>query len=144
MITERQIVLVKSTWNYVILRSQEAGETFYQRLFEIAPHLKPMFKGNTKEQARKLMSMVTLIVTKLEKLDDIMQEIKYLAIRHVKYQVEEKHYDLVGQSLLWTLENGLKDKWTNEVAEAWTKVYTILSNAMITTMQKEKENVLLK
>jgi hemoglobin-like flavoprotein len=103
-----------------------------------------MFKGNTKEQARKLMSMVTLIVTKLDKLDDIMQEIKYLAIRHVKYQVEEKHYDLVGQSLLWTLENGLKDKWTSEVAEAWTKVYTILANAMITTMQKEKENVLLK
>ena len=142
--TEKQIILVKDTWNYVILRSQEAGESFYERLFVIAPHLKPLFKGNAKEQARKLMTMVTLIVTKLHKLDDIIQEVKYLAIRHIKYNVEDKHYAVVGEALLWTLESGLKEKWTQEVEEAWVTVYTILSEAMIKAAQKERENILLK
>jgi hypothetical protein len=41
--TERQILLVKNSWSYVIVNSDEAGQLFYKRLFEVAPEVKPMF-----------------------------------------------------------------------------------------------------
>ena len=136
--TERQILLVKNSWSYVVINSEEAGELFYSRLFEVAPAVRSMFKHDQKEQARKLMNMVTLIVTKLQKLDDIMNGIKLLAQRHGKYGVQPGHYKVVGECLLWTLEQGLGDKWNKELQEAWTTVYIILSSAMIEARSAEE------
>ncbi len=129
--TERQILLVKNSWSYVIVNSEQAGQLFYQRLFEVAPGVRHMFKGETREQARKLMNMVTLIITKLQKLDEIMNEIKMLADRHNKYGARPEHYAVVGECLLWTLSKGLGEKWNAETEEAWATVYGLLSNAMI-------------
>ena len=134
--TERQILLVKNSWSYVIVNSEAAGELFYSRLFEVAPAVRPMFKGDTKEQARKLMNMVTLIVSKLQKLDDIMAEIKGLAQRHGKYGAQPAHYKVVGECLVWTLRQGLGDKWNKETEDAWITVYSILADAMIKNQGK--------
>jgi len=133
--TERQILLVKNSWSYIVVDSEGAGQLFYNRLFEIAPGIKHMFTTDPKEQARKLMNMVTLIVTKLQKLDEILSEIKNLASRHGKYGAKPEHYAVVGECLLWTLEKGLGEKWNNETKEAWVKVYSVLAEAMITNQQ---------
>ena|SRR5688572_16758759 len=135
MITEKQILLVTNSWSYVVtpigIGAEAAGKLFYQRLFEVAPGVRNLFQGDIKFQARKLMNMVTLIVTKLHKLDEIMDEVKMLAVRHNRYGAEPAHYAVVGQCLLWTLEKGLGDKWNDETHEAWTAVYGVLSDAMI-------------
>lgn len=129
--TERQILLVKNSWSYVVINAEEAGELFYSRLFEVAPAVRSMFKHDQKDQARKLMNMVTLMVANLQKLDDIMNGINLLAQRHGKYGAQPEHYKVVGECLLWTLEQGLGDKWNDELQEAWTAVYITLSSAMI-------------
>ena len=133
--TERQILLVKNSWSYIVVDSEGAGQLFYNRLFEVAPGIKHMFTTDPKEQARKLMNMVTLIVTKLQKLDEILSEIKNLASRHGKYGAKPEHYAVVGECLLWTLEKGLGEKWNNETKEAWVNVYGVLAEAMITNQQ---------
>ena len=38
---------------------------------------------------------------------------------------------VVGAALLWTLEKGLGDGWTPEVADAWGTAYDTLSGYMI-------------
>lgn len=126
-----QIKLVKETWSYVIVKSDEAGELFYNRLFEVAPGVKHLFKGDMKEQSRKLMSMVTYVIAKLDKLDTILGEIKSLAQRHSKYGAQPEHYAVVGECLIYTLKTGLGSRWNKEVEEAWVSVYGILANAMI-------------
>src|SRR5436190_9443157 len=98
--TDRQILLVKNTWSYVVVKSDEAGQLFYERLFEIAPEVKPMFKGDMKEQSRKLMNMITMIVSKLQKLDEIIHEVRSLAQRHNKYGVKPEYYIIVGSALV--------------------------------------------
>jgi nitric oxide dioxygenase len=55
-----------------------------------------------------------------------------LAKRHVDYGVKAADYAPVGAALLWTLEQGLGEQWTPELAAAWTEAYTMLSNFMIT------------
>ena len=37
----------------------------------------------------------------------------------------------VGEALLWTLERGLGEHWTPDIAAAWTAAYTVLSDLMI-------------
>ncbi|HET6769984.1 MAG TPA: globin domain-containing protein, partial [Chitinophagaceae bacterium] len=107
------------------------GGLFYNRLFEIAPQLKPMFRNPVPEQSKKLLAMMNYIISKLDKLDDILDEVAKLAKRHVNYGVRPDHYRIVGEALLWTLEKGLAENWNDEVKEAWTNCYQVLSSAMI-------------
>lgn len=131
MITEKQILLVKNSFSYVVTDAETAGKLFYGRLFEVAPGVRHLFQDEIKFQARKLMNMVTLIVTKLHKLDEIMGEVKSLAHRHNRYGAEPAHYQVVGECLLWTLEKRLGDRWNSETRQAWTAVYGVLADAMI-------------
>ena len=53
-----------------------------------------------------------------------------LGERHVAYGVEEHHYETVGEALLWTLERGLGDAFTDDVRDAWATAYTLLAMTM--------------
>jgi Hemoglobin-like flavoprotein len=129
--TPTQIQLVKESWSKVIPISDAAGSLFYQRLFDVAPGVRHLFKSNPHEQSRKLMTMITMVVSKLDQLDTILEDIKGLARRHDKYGAKKEHYAVVGECLIWTLNKGLGDHWNKETEEAWATAYTILSNAMI-------------
>ena len=131
----QQIQMVKESWGYVIVKSDEAGQLFYSRLFEVAPGVRHMFKGDVKEQSRKLMNMITYVIAKLDKLDTIIDEIKGLAKRHDKYGAKKEHYAVVGECLIYTLRTGLGAKWNPELEAAWVKVYTILSEAMVSNQE---------
>jgi hemoglobin-like flavoprotein len=137
----QQIQLVKESWGFVISKSEEAGNLFYSRLFEVAPGVRHLFKGEIKEQSRKLMSMVTYVVAKLDKLDTIVDEIKSLAGRHNKYGAEPAHYAVVGECLIYTLKTGLGSRWNDETEKAWVAVYGVLSNAMIQGQDATKKQI---
>jgi nitric oxide dioxygenase len=83
------------------------------------------------EQRKKLMATLAIVVNGLNNLDTMLPAASALAKRHVSYGAEPAHYPVVGQALLWTLEQGLGSSWTPEVAAAWTGAYTTLSGFMI-------------
>ena len=126
----QQIALVKSSWQQVVPIADTAAGLFYGRLFELDPELKHLFKSDIKEQGRKLMAMIGTVVNKLDSLGDIVPAVQTLGRNHVAYGVEAKDYDTVGAALLWTLATGLGAAFTDDVKEAWTGAYTILSGAM--------------
>src|SRR6187431_1222421 len=105
--TEKQIQLVKESWNLVVPISDVAGDLFYNRLFEVAPGVRPLFKGDVRQQSRKLMGMLSMVVSKLDSLETLLDEIKALAQRHNKYGAHPAHYQVVGECLIWTLATGL-------------------------------------
>lgn len=128
--TPAQVELVQSSWAKVIPISQTASELFYARLFEIAPEVKPYFKGDIKEQGKKLMVMIGTAVNSLTHLEAVVPAIQAMAVRHVDYGVKPEDYDSVGTALLWTLEQGLGDDFTPEVKEAWAEVYGLVAGTM--------------
>ena len=140
---EKQIQLVKESWSLVATNPEAAGKLFYGRLFEVAPGVRHMFKGEITEQSRKLMGMLAMIVSKLHKLDTLIDEIKMLAKRHDKYGAKREHYQVVGECLIWTLNRGLGEHWNKETEEAWVAAYTLLSGAMIDSQTFEPEPTLL-
>jgi nitric oxide dioxygenase len=72
--------------------------------------------------------------------DELTEDIRKLALRHVDYGVKEADYRAVGSALLWTLKQGLGSDWTPEVAEAWASCYKILSDTMINTAGYKKQS----
>ena len=104
---------------------------FYDRLFDIAPQMRAMFPDDMGEQRRKLMAMLAGVVKGLGNLEQVLPAASALAKRHVSYGAKAEHYPVVGAALLWTLEKGLGDGWTPEVADAWGTAYGTLSGYMI-------------
>ncbi|MBC7891633.1 MAG: hemin receptor [Sphingobacteriaceae bacterium] len=129
--TERTILVVKNSWSLLVPRAEEVGARFYQKLFELDPTLRPLFKSDLESQTKKLMTMLTVVISKLQSLSDIIGQVNALAQRHVHYGARPAHYQTVGQALLWTLEQNLGHRWDPETRQAWTDVYTLLANAMI-------------
>jgi hemoglobin-like flavoprotein len=125
-----QKLLVQESFAKVVPISALAADLFYSRLFELDPSLKPLFKGDMKEQGQKLMMMIRTAVDGLDDLDKLVPVVQDMGRRHATYGVENSHYDTVGVSLLWTLEQSLGPAFTPEVKEAWTVVYTLLTHTM--------------
>src|ERR1700680_2937947 len=129
--TPDHITLGRRSFAKVVPISDAAAVIFYDRLFEVAPSVKSMFPADMTEQRKKLMAMLAAVVNGLANLESILPAASALATRHVSYGAKREHYPVVGAALLWTLEKGLGDAWTPEVAEAWTAGYATLSGFMI-------------
>src|ERR1700716_861274 len=129
--TPDQVTLVQESFAKVASISETAAELFYGRLFEIAPQVKAMFPTDMTEQRKKLMATLAFVVNGLGNLESILPAASALATRHVSYGAKREHYPVVGAALLWTLEKGLGDGWTPEVADAWGTAYGTLSGYMI-------------
>jgi hemoglobin-like flavoprotein len=128
--TPESKALVQESWTLVEPIADVAAELFYGRLFELDPSLRPMFRGDMKEQGKKLMQMITVVVRGLNRLDDLVPAIESLGRRHTGYGVRDEHYDTVAAALLWTLEKGLGAAFTPAVKTAWVDAYTLLSTVM--------------
>ncbi|TCJ11558.1 hemin receptor [Parasulfuritortus cantonensis] len=122
--------LVQESFAKVAPIADQAAMLFYQRLFELDPALKPLFKGDIAEQGRKLMQMIGYAVASLDRLDSIVPAVQDLGRRHVAYGVKAEHYDSVGAALLDTLAQGLGPAFTPAVKAAWAEVYGVLATTM--------------
>jgi nitric oxide dioxygenase len=129
--TPEQVKLVQQSFAQVAPIADKAAEIFYGRVFEVAPSVKPLFKGDMADQRKKLMATLAVVVNGLSDLPSVLPAASALAKRHVGYGVLPEHYSVVGGALLWTLERGLGPHWTPALADAWTAAYTALSGFMI-------------
>ena len=129
--TPEQVELVQQSFAQVVPIADKAAEIFYSRLFELAPAVKPLFRGDMAEQRRKLVATLAVVVGGLSDLPSVLPAASALAKRHVDYGARPEHYPVVGEALLWTLARGLGPQFTPDVAGAWTAAYTTLSGYMI-------------
>lgn len=130
--TQQQVILVQKSWKlFRGIQPEFIGDVFYSKLFADKPALKRMFKNPITAQYKKLVDMISMLVGRLHHLDEITEDLRQLAKRHVGYGVKAAHYQLVGDALFWTLEHGLGKDWNDEIKEAWINCYQVLSETMI-------------
>jgi len=130
-VTNEQKELVQTSWQKVVPIADRAAMLFYDRLFEIDRSTQPLFRGSDMpEQRKKLMQMIGVAVSGLDRVDATLAAVAELGKRHGAYGVTDEHYDSVRAALLWTLEKGLGEQFTPEVKEAWATVYALLANTM--------------
>ena len=130
MLTSRQVELVQESFGLVQPILDDAAVLFYGRLFELDPSLQQMFHRPRREQARLLAQTLTVVVKGIDNPSQLRGAVEALGRRHAGYGVRDEHYAVVAEALLWTLEAGLKDKFTSEVRDAWVAAYSWLAFTM--------------
>ena len=126
--TER---VVRESWAQFEPVAVESAAFFYEKLFELDPGAQRLFaRTDMVAQGHKVMRMFAEIVHILDRPEALVTEVADLGRRHVGYGVQDHQYDSVGIALLWTLERGLGSAFTDEVRDAWTEAYLLLSTVL--------------
>lgn len=129
--TPEHIARVRSTWALALAAGDDVTVAFYDRLFEIAPQLKPMFAhANPAAQSDKLARTLEIVVRSLDDLSALADDLRALGKRHDDYGVQPEQYALVGEALVWTIAKTVGPSFTERDREAWGAVYATLVEAM--------------
>jgi hemoglobin-like flavoprotein len=130
--TPRQVELIRASWTEVEPIQDVAATLFYDRLFELDPLLRRLFRRTDMAAQKKvLMQTLAVVVRSLDRLDQLVPAVQALGRRHAGYGVRATHYETVGDALLWTLGQGLGDAFTPELRDAWAEAYGVLAAVMI-------------
>lgn len=110
----------------------EFGKSFYTNLFAMYPQVKPLFaKSDLKKQQFLLTESLSMIVGNLRNTELLSHTLMGLGARHADYGTLPEHYPLVGNVLLRTFEEYLKENWTPDLEEAWGDAYKVITELML-------------
>ena len=126
----RKIQLVQQSFEKVAAMGVPAAEVFYAELFAIDPSLRSMFSEDMREQHKKLLSALALVIRSLDNAEKIIPPVQRLAIKHVDYGVLPEHYTFVGNALLRALKKALGADFTPELRDAWVEAFRLLAKTM--------------
>ncbi|MEX0783584.1 MAG: globin family protein [Dehalococcoidia bacterium] len=127
----RQLELIESSFALLAPRGDELVESFYARLFEVAPAVRSMFPDYMAGQKRALLGALGMIVGSLRAPEKLGVYLGSLGERHVGYGALAPHYDVVGGVLLETLAEMAGDAWTDEMQDAWASAYGAIKGLML-------------
>jgi hemoglobin-like flavoprotein/ferredoxin len=124
--------LVQSSFEAIAARREEAARMFYDKLFEIAPQVRPLFAHvDLHVQGAMLMNMLAAAVKGLDRLDELKPVLEDLGRRHAGYGAEVGHYAAVEACLLYTIEKMMGKEFNLDVKLAWTHIYNFIAATMI-------------
>jgi hemoglobin-like flavoprotein len=147
--TPRQIRLLQRSFALIQPIADTVGLSFYERLFERAPQVREMFKGDVDLQQRKLMnffgefvklhlrSLLTLPVTAAADPEVSIPGIAALAERHVAYGVRPEHFMAAKEALFWSFSQHLRDEFDRETLLAWSAAFDMIAESMIRVMARQ-------
>ena len=136
-----QIRRVQITFEKIAPIRTSLGMLFYRRLFELDPTLRQLFTGDIAAQSRKLMTMLEFVVDNLGQFDTVLPHAQALGQAHVGYGVQDAHYKVVGDALLWAIQAALEDELSEDDARAWMEAYTLLATTMRTAHREETSEI---
>jgi hemoglobin-like flavoprotein len=135
--TPQEIALVQASFAKVVPVSATAADLFYQRLFELAPDVRPMFAADLSGQKKKLIDTLAYAVDSLTCPDKLGPALAALGERHAGYGAKVEHFAAVGEALLWALQQALNEEFTQAIGDAWEAIYSDLAEAMIDAMMRK-------
>lgn len=133
MLTKEEIARVRSSFDLVFSKSTEMTTMFYDRVFELAPECRPLFRHDMAVLKRDFIATLAVLVGSLDHVTGLLSSIDILGRNHNRYGVRPEYYPVVGEALLWALGQGLGPHWTVEVEQAWRKLYDLIAQRMIET-----------
>lgn len=127
----QHITLVKETLVLVQPIADQVAKSFYEHLFELAPHAKKLFTGDMNKQGAMLMTSLNLAMNSIDDLKSILTSIHALGERHLSYGVKAEYYQVAIDSFLWALEHHLGEQFTPAHKEAWTQAFNSIVETML-------------
>lgn len=100
---------------------------FYERFFEIAPEVQPLFKKDIAAQGKALVGMISTMLGLFNNIHSHSETEKTtldnLAKRHVGYGVKCSYYGTFGEVLFWALKKVLGAEFNEETERSWLLMF---------------------
>lgn len=130
-LTPDQIAVIRSTFSDLAPEKVTASQVFYQKLFEIAPELRQLFRGDIESQGMRFMTTLGLILDDIDKPEALRPHLKQLAQGHAAIGVRPEHFIPMGKALVGTMEEVLGDRFPPQGRAAWEEAYNHIAQTMI-------------
>jgi hemoglobin-like flavoprotein len=137
-LTERQKLLIVESFAQFEPIVQYSSKIFFDRLAEVEPSLGAQFCSETNVHSDKLATVLQIAVISVRNLDALVPMLRLLGSEYRSYGARPEYYEIFGDVLLWTLQQGLGDTYTEEVNEAWATLYGIIAEMMMQSKPVEK------
>lgn len=133
----REIATVQESFDKIPDKTkQKLTRVLYDRLFELRPELRKIFKKDIREQRKKMLKVMAYIIDNLHDAEVVGPCMKELAIRHVHYGVKQEDYKPFGEALIFAVSAALGNDFKNSTRNAWINTYQTLSQIMIDSAYK--------
>ena len=129
-------VLLRGSLELVSGREALITTRFYEILFDRYPQVKPLFTGNSAEQAKMLQDAIVAVLDHLEEPAWLQEQLHTLGARHVGYGITAEMYPWVAECLIATLAELAGDDWTIEMQGAWEDALKAISSLMLEAYPK--------
>jgi hemoglobin-like flavoprotein len=129
-IPARDLILVRRSFESAQAVLHVVPDLFYERLFYLAPSLRHLFPQDMREAKRRLVPMLGSIIDSLEHPGVLLTLLHHLGRRLAGRGVTRVHYEIIGETLIWTLVRVLAAGFTPEIEAAWRAVYRQLAEAL--------------
>jgi hemoglobin-like flavoprotein len=146
-VTTEDLARAKKSWNLIVDDESRAFKTakldpnfteisclsyfytvFYNRLFDIHPCCKPLFKGSIQIQGKALAKIISFLLK--DHSDTVLLTEVLTALDHRKiydYGVKAHEYGYLGESLIYALAVCVgKDDFDEATALAWARIYSMV------------------
>ena len=134
MLTDRAIALVKATVPVLEQHGETLTRHFYRRMFEKNPEVAPLFNPANQSQGTQQKALAAAICSyaaNIDNLEVLGGAVELIAQKHASLQIQAEQYPIVGENLLASIREVLKDVATDEIIDAWGEAYQFLADILI-------------
>src|SRR5262245_55492446 len=125
-----QRALIQASFQHVLTVADLAGELFSGRLYLLTPELWHLFGVGSRRRQQELVRMLARAVEDLDRFETLASTLEAVARRYVSQGVSERVFDVVAETLLWTLQQVLGDAYREPIAAAWRDTAGLLVERM--------------
>lgn len=134
MLNQEEIKTIRETVPLLKDKGQTITSTFYKRLFEQHPELKHMFNQTNQKRGLQSSALAMAVLAAAENIDDfspIVPVIMPVVYKHCALQVKAEHYPIVGENLIWAIQQVTGLKEDDPIIQTWIKAYGEIAEAFI-------------
>ena len=135
MLSEQQILTVKSTIPLLESVGPDITKHFYQRMFRDNPELKNIFNMAHQQSGSQSLALFNALAAYAKYIDNLPMltgAVQRIAHKHSALNIRPEHYGIVGHHLIETLRELASEAFTAEVEDAWVAAYGQLADVFIT------------
>ena len=128
--TPNEIALLRSSFGRVFAARRSLGRVFYDKLFEAAPSLRPLFAEDISRQQERFDDMIGLVVKEANRPDALREVLVQLGRRHRGYGAASAHLATVGAVLVNALRDATPGGLSDGETAAWVSAWALVSGVV--------------
>jgi NAD(P)H-flavin reductase/hemoglobin-like flavoprotein len=133
------VARLRESFARVAMHGDELPLFFYSDLFIKHPEVRELFPVSMAAQRGHLVDALVKIVSQVDRVADLTAFLQGLGRDHRKFGAVAEHYDVVGASLLATLQHFSGPDWTPELAADWAAAYELIGSVMTAAAREDEK-----